>query len=520
MRLGALDHMRLDFLQPLGRPARRLVADDLCSQLAAEHRALHATEELLAGPVAGQREVFDRRLLRGAVPVPAGDGRVHAPWHTHHRALLELGTSIWQLLTDLGGEEPLELLQGGIHDLLVGLLEPVDLATCEWRARREDELEHGLVGVLVLLAAGAHVRIHGQQRAAAEAQVVDVQQFPVEPHVDVDDRDALELIDLAEEGVVGPLLGHNAFHDVARHRGDVLVSLHDAAVAHEDVFDGAVLVEHELVHRGVEQDLATPLLNVLLHRRTEAVRLVAVEERHLQAVRLVQEAIHRSEHHSHGELVRIDEVERLGHGNEDLFIDAVRHAILLHELKYRHVVLLVNELLALHEHGQQRRGGLQLLRHREHLLVQQDRQGEVEGRRHALQEVERGELTRELLHGEDHLVALPLQTVLDVELGEEVHHVRVGTEEDVEAGLNPVAILVLPGGDLAAEHVPSLIHDGLMASIDKVLGARQARQAAADDRHLLLLALASVGQKLPGQGLALQVVVGLVDLRRLGEVLR
>ena len=49
-----------------------------------------------------------------------------------------------------------------------------------------------------------------------------------------------------------------------------------------------------------------------------------------------------------------------------------------------------------------------------------------------------------LLHGEDHLVHFPMQPSLDVQLGEEVHHVWVGTEENVQARLDPVPILVFP----------------------------------------------------------------------------
>ena len=42
------------------------------------------------------------------------------------------------------------------------------------------------------------------------------------------------------------------------------------------------------------------------------------------------------------------------------------------------------------------------------------------------------------------LVDLPLQSVLDVEFLQQVHHVRVGPEEYVQTRLHPVAILILP----------------------------------------------------------------------------
>jgi hypothetical protein len=54
--------------------------------------------------------------------------------------------------------------------------------------------------------------------------------------------------------------------------------------------------------------------------------------------------------------------------------------------------LSVDEWLALHEHRQQRRRGLQLLAQREHLLVEEDGEAEVEGRGYAGHKVEGGEL--------------------------------------------------------------------------------------------------------------------------------
>ena len=47
----------------------------------------------------------------------------------------------------------------------------------------------------------------------------------------------------------------------------------------------------------------------------------------------------------------------------------------------RELVLRVDEVLALDEHRDQRRRGLELLREREHLLVEQDGQAEVEAAR-------------------------------------------------------------------------------------------------------------------------------------------
>mmetsp|Transcript_10220 Transcript_10220/g.25572 ORF Transcript_10220/g.25572 Transcript_10220/m.25572 type:complete len:215 (+) Transcript_10220:1047-1691(+) len=213
---------------------------------------------------------------------------------------------------------------------------------------------------------------------------------------------------------------------------------------------------------------------MLLHGRTQPVRLVAIEKSHLKPICLVQEAVHCRQDHGHGQLVRVDEVERLSHGDEDLLVDAVGHPVLPHELQDRDVVLLVDELLPLNEHREQRRRGLQLFRHREHLLIQQDRKREVEGRWDTLEEIEGGELTWELLHSENHLVAFPLKPVLNVELREEVHHVGVCPKEDVETCFDPITIFILPRRHLAAEDIACLQYDRLMTRIREVLGAREA----------------------------------------------
>ena len=48
------------------------------------------------------------------------------------------------------------------------------------------------------------------------------------------------------------------------------------------------------------------------------------------------------------------------------------------------------------------------------------------------------------MHGKYHLMNLPLQSVLNIKLFKEIHHVWVGTKENVKTGLNPISICVLP----------------------------------------------------------------------------
>jgi hypothetical protein len=53
--------------------------------------------------------------------------------------------------------------------------------------------------------------------------------------------------------------------------------------------------------------------------------------------------------------------------------------------------------------------------------------------KHTWDEVISGELSGELLHGKDHLVNLPLEAVVQIQLREKIHHVRVRSEKDVQA---------------------------------------------------------------------------------------
>ena len=50
-------------------------------------------------------------------------------------------------------------------------------------------------------------------------------------------------------------------------------------------------------------------------------------------------------------------------------------------------------------------------------------------------------------------MAFPLQAVLNVQLLEQLKHVRVGPKKNVQARFVPVTVLVLPGSDLATEAI-------------------------------------------------------------------
>jgi hypothetical protein len=89
----------------------------------------------------------------------------------------------------------------------------------------------------------------------------------------------------------------------------------------------------------------------------------------------------------------------------------------------------------------------------------------------------------------------------------------------VQTRFNPVAILVLPGGHLSSEHVARLEHQRLVPCVDEVLGTSEAREAAANNDHLLLVALAlaglELGRQLPTHLVVARVALELVEHARL-----
>ena len=86
---------------------------------------------------------------------------------------------------------------------------------------------------------------------------------------------------------------------------------------------------------------------------------------------------------------------------------------------------------------------------------------------------------------ENHRVAFPLQTVFDIQLLKQLAHVAVSAEKDVQAGLIPVSVFVLPGRHLAAQHIAGFHHHRRMAGITEVLRARQPGEPCSgnDDAH-------------------------------------
>jgi hypothetical protein len=62
----------------------------------------------------------------------------------------------------------------------------------------------------------------------------------------------------------------------------------------------------------------------------------------------------------------------------------------------------------------------------------QDGQTKVEGCWNAWNKIKGGEFTWQFLHGKNHLMDLPLQSIMNAQFREEIHHVGVCAKENVK----------------------------------------------------------------------------------------
>ena len=72
---------------------------------------------------------------------------------------------------------------------------------------------------------------------------------------------------------------------------------------------------------------------------------------------------------------------------------------------------------------------------------------------------------------------LPLEPVLDSQFFEQVLHIRVSAEKDVQPRLVRVAVLVAPCGNFPTEEVSTLEDDRDVACVGDVFGRREAGEA-------------------------------------------
>mmetsp|Transcript_19464 Transcript_19464/g.42292 ORF Transcript_19464/g.42292 Transcript_19464/m.42292 type:complete len:655 (-) Transcript_19464:324-2288(-) len=496
--LGLVHDVLLDFLELGKGHALRLLGDDLGRQLSSQDGTLHGSQKLLRRPVPTHGEVGDGASLAGSELVAARNGGVDGSRDLDDGVLAQTGLTVGALVLggrplvvggNFGGEQARQFSHGGIDDLFVGFGNPVGVTPGDRGAGREDQFQHAGIGIVVFLAGDTHVGVDTQQGRSGKAQVIDGLELSVEPHVQVDDGDALEFVELTEIGHLLPFLGGHALDNINRHCRYVLVGNDFFPASQEQVLDGFSVgfVYDDFFDGGVHDNASAPCLDVFFHGSTEPIGLVSVQKGHLQAVVFVQETVHGGQDNRHGKLVGIDKIQGLGHGNKDLRVDTLGHAVFSHEIRDAEFVLGIDKGLSLDEHGQQRGCRLDFLSEREHFLVHENGQTKVEGGGDSGDEIEGGEFTGQFLHGEDHLVDLPLQTIVDVEFVEQIHHVGVGSKENVQTSFDPIAVRVLPRRDFSAQHVPGFVHNGFVAGVRQVLGAGQSGESSTDDGDLFLL---------------------------------
>ena len=298
--------------------------------------------------------------------------------------------------------------------------------------------------------------------------------------MDVDHRHAVEAIELLEIGNVLPGPWDQLLEGIHRHGAHVGIGGEGVALLALDAADPepahrAIGMELDLPQGSVEVDFAAALGDVVDDRLAEPLGWIAIEEGHLRAVALLQEAVEGGEHHRAGDLVGIDEIQRLGHGDEHLIIHPLGNVVQPQPFGPGILIAFLDVLLAAQHRRHQTDAEGDLLRPGEQVVVAEDRRHAVEGCGN-IGEVEAAVGAGGLLLVEDHRVTLPLQPVLDVQLLEQLAHVAIRPEKDVQAGLVPVAVLVLPGSHLAAQHVPGLHHDRGVAGVAEVLGTGQTSQ--------------------------------------------
>mmetsp|Transcript_2821 Transcript_2821/g.3791 ORF Transcript_2821/g.3791 Transcript_2821/m.3791 type:complete len:294 (-) Transcript_2821:53-934(-) len=291
----------------------------------------------------------------------------------------------------------------------------------------------------------------------------------------VDDGNSFQFIKLSKVGHILPSFRDHAFDDIHGHGRDVFIS-HDAlSISQEQVFDGTVRVGNNFLDGFAGRDFSALSFNAFYHGRTHTLRLVAIQKGHLQTIVFIQKSVHGGQNDSHTQLIRINKVQSLGHGNKDFFIDAVGHAVHFHKVLNREFILSINKVLSFNQHGQQRRSCLQLFSQGQHFLVHQDGQPKVKGCGNTRNEIKGGEFTGQFLHGKNHFVDLPLQTIMNIQFIKEIHHVGIGTKKNVQARFNPISILILPSRYLSTQSIASFVHHGFVTGIGQILGTRQTR---------------------------------------------
>ena len=293
--------------------------DGLGAELATEYGALHGGHVALPGVVSRQKEIGDRGGLAGAQLLTTGRCLVDRQGGLHHPVLAQLSGVI---PTEMAGEQGFQLFHGDLDNVLVRAADPV-------LRRGKDQLQHGALRVFIALAGDAHVRIDTEQGGTAEQKMVNVRELTVKPKVNVDDGDTLETSQPGKGRELSPWLWQEQLEHIHRQGADIGIRHNAWAVLAPHVKAGHLTIGGQVDGpQGCAELHGAPTGTDVVHQwLAEPLRRRPIQKRHAGAVLFLQKAVQGREHHGGGDLIRIDEVEGLAHGNEHLVIDPFRDVV-------------------------------------------------------------------------------------------------------------------------------------------------------------------------------------------------
>ena len=451
--------------------------------MAAAHGAFHRVIETLEGVAAGDSQVLDRRLLAWAQMIGAWLGPVNRLRHTHHGRFLDV------CLCGRRREKRLDVFPHQVHDL--GIAERHQIMR-----RRHHELETRFALVVVVRGGVPQVSVDRNDAVGRKKDVVNMADLAVGPQVHRDDRHAFQLGQALEVVIALPGWGHQLLQVVNGQRGDVIIGLETRGGWIQGSFarhasaarrvprdfhaaDGAVGLGLNVGDPGAGQDLGAAGLDILGQRAGQMLFWRALEKAHVAGIVLTQEKTADIEHDAGADVFGFEEFKRQGHGQEHLAQHAVGNTnaampFLISQAILRRIVFFTakeNRRQSLHQ--------CCLFAQAEVLVLENGRQ-EMQGRRQR----HRTKLeTLTLIERVCQDVIFPQNAIIRADIAHQVKNFLVSPEKDMQPGLDPVAIGILPGRPLAAQHIPFFQDNHLMTGFDQALGGSQPGQPAANHEY-------------------------------------
>ena len=132
--------------------------------------------------------------------------------------------------------------------------------------------------------------------------MVDRSELAIEPEVDIDHRNAIEAIQLAEVSKLLPGLGEQELERIHGQGTDVGIGRDRATLLALDATDPeplhpTILGQADLAQWRIEMHLSPPGGDVINDRLAETLGRVAIKEGHLGTITLLKKAIQGREHH-------------------------------------------------------------------------------------------------------------------------------------------------------------------------------------------------------------------------------